>query len=217
MRNINNQKGNSDPLLIPLIATVVLLLGFAGFAVWSYTNYLDASKVEQAEIDEAVEASNAKLTEELEIAFAEREKIPTRVYTTPQSSGSVEVTYPKTWSVYAEEDDVRGTLESYLHPNYVRNIDSEEPIALRVTVNSESYSRLAEKYAQAATKGTVTVKATEVSGVTGIRVDGNIVDEFEGALVAFPLRDKTLTVWTENKSYLTDFNDIVIKNLKFVP
>jgi hypothetical protein len=62
MRILKDQRGSTDPLLIPLVVAVVLLVGAAGFGIWSYTSYLDASKVEQAEIDESIEAANAKLT-----------------------------------------------------------------------------------------------------------------------------------------------------------
>jgi len=217
MRIRLNQCGSMDPLLIPLVISIVFLVGIAGFGLWSFTSYTDASKVEQAEIDEAVEAANAKLTEDLEVAFAEREKSPTRIYTSPSSSGSVAITYPKTWSVYSEENEQKGTVEAYLHPQYVRNLNSDSPMALKMTIATKSYSNEIRRINGKATEGLVTVKAIESSGVTGVRIDGKVYEDFEGALVMFPLRDKTVTIWTENTSYLPDFNDIVLKNLTFVP
>lgn len=217
MRHKLDQRGSADPLLIPLVIAVVLLLGIASFGVWSYTKYLDANKVEQGEIDEAVASANAKLTEDLELAFAEREKSPNRVYTSPQASGSVAITYPKTWSVYSEENEQKGTVEAFLHPKYVRDRDSEAPVALKVTIENEQYSNEARNFKEMALEGVVKVKAIETSGITGIRVDGQVYKDFQGALVMFPLRDKTLTIWTENNDFIKDFNDIIIANLEFSP
>ena len=217
MRILQDQRGSTDPLLIPLVVCVVFLVGIAGFGLWSYTSYLDASKTEQTEIDEAVEAANAKLTEELEVAFAEREKAPNREYTSPQSSGSVKLTYPKTWSVYSEENETKGTVEAYAHPKYVKNINTDTPVALKMTIKNNSYENELGQYNDMAEEGEVTVKAIEVEGITGVRVDGQLDDEIQGALVMFPLRDKTLTIWTENNAYLNDFNEIVVKYLTFVP
>lgn len=217
MRINLDQRGSSDPLLIPLVIAIVFLVGLAGFGIWSYTNYVDAQKVEQAEIDEAVEAANAKLTEELEVAFAEREKQPTRVYKTPQSSGSVAITYPKTWSVYSQEDVDDGTVEGYFNRDYVRDINTDEPMALKITVDNKTYANEARKLSDQAKEGIVKVQAIEVAGVTGVRADGVVYEDFEGAMVMFPLRDKTVRIWTENAAYINDFNDIVVKNLTFVP
>lgn len=217
MRFINDQRGSTDPLIIPLAISIVILVMVSGFGIWTYTKYLDASKVEQAEIDQAVQEANAKLTEDLEVAFAEREKSPTKVYKSPQYTGSVEITYPKTWSVYTEEDERGGAVNAYLNPKEVRNIGSDAPVALRLTVKKEKYSAVAEDYAKQADAGVAKITAIEVAGTTGIRVDGQITDDFQGAVVMLPLREKTLKIWTENTSYLNDFNDIVIKNLTFVP
>jgi len=217
MRIRLDQRGNMDPLLIPLVIAIVMLIGVAGFGLWAYTSYVDASVVEQAEIDEAVQAANKQLTEDLEVAFAEREKAPNRVYTSPQSSGSVAITYPKTWSVYSEENEERGTVDSYMHPRYVKNKNSQDPFALKMTITRNSYSNEVRRYNDRAREGLVTVKATQVAGVDGIRVDGQVKRDFDGALVMFPLRDKTLTIWTENNAFLDDFNNIVVKNLTFVP
>ncbi len=217
MRINLDQRGVADPLLIPLVIAVVFLLGVAGFAAWSYTSYVDAQKVEQAEIDEAVEAAETKLTSELEAAFVEREKKPTRTYTSPQSSGSVKLVYPKTWSVYSQEDAQDGTVETFMHPNYVRDIGSDEPVALKMSVTSKDYPGEVEDYQSKAEKGEVRVKALTIAGTTGVRVDGNIVDDFDGSMVIFQVRDKTLKIWTENNSYIKDFNDIILKNLTFSP
>lgn len=217
MRIKLGQSGSADPLLIPLVVSIILLIGVAGFGIWSYTNYVDAKKVEQAEIDESVKAAEAKLTEDLEVEFAEREKQPTRTYTSPQSSGSVKLVYPKTWSVYSIENEQKGQVETFMNPQYVRDINDDSPVALKMTIDNTDYAKEAEAFGPQATEGTVKIKTITVAGTTGLRIDGNVNKEFDGAMVMFPLRDKTLKIWTENNAYINDFNDIVIKNLTFSP
>ncbi len=217
MRININQKGNFDPLLIPLVLAIVLLLAVSGFGIWSYTNYLDASETEQAEIDEAVAAAEVKLTEDLELAFAEREKLPTKTYTGPAAAGAVKIVYPKTWSVHSKENEEQGEVDSYFNPEFVRDTRDKAPVALRMSVSNSLYENEIKIFTKKAERGEVKVVTYKSNGQTGIRVDGNVEDDFTGSMVILPIRDKTLKIWTENTAFTNDFNDIVLKNLKFNP
>lgn len=217
MRFRLNQNGNMDPLLIPLVLAVVFLVGISGFGIWAYTGYMDASKVEQEEIDEAVAAAEQVLTEDLEVAFKEREKKPTRTYTSPAQSGSVKIVYPKTWSVYSEEDTENGEVHAYLNPSYVRDVNDDAPVAMKMTIENKTYSDVVEQINKDVSKGEATARAVSKEGQEGVRVDGKVFDDFEGHMVIFPLRDKTLKIWTENVEFASDFNDIMYANLTFKP
>jgi len=46
---------------------------------------------------------------------------------------------------------------------------------------------------------------------------GQIINGKKGSMVMFPLRDKTLKVWTEADQFVGDFNNSVLPNLTFVP
>jgi hypothetical protein len=61
------------------------------------------------------------------------------------------------------------------------------------------------------------IKAENVKGVTGMRFDGKVTPLYSGSVVVFPLRDKTLKIWTEIPGNVPDLNNIVLKNLTFVP
>jgi hypothetical protein len=63
----------------------------------------------------------------------------------------------------------------------------------------------------------ITISPYQVSGVSGARIDGEINKGQDGSLVVLPVRDKVLYVWTEDKTYIADFNNIVLKNLSFIP
>ena len=65
-------------------------------------------------------------------------------------------------------------------------------------------------------KGKVTAKSVTVSGIGGTRFEGQIDDEQTGSMIFIPLRDKTLTIWTESGDYTNDFNTI-IERLSVVP
>lgn len=66
-------------------------------------------------------------------------------------------------------------------------------------------------------KGDLKASSVQVSGVKGSRLDGFLKKDQEGSLVIFPLRDKTLKVWTENVEFRGDFDKIVLPGLSFVP
>lgn len=205
--------------MAPLIVAVVFIIGLVGFGLWSYTSYLDAKEVEDAEISKAVDQANEVLRDELQTEFGEREKAPYRRYISPGETGSVSISYPKTWSAYVEEDDdSTASIEGYFHPSFVPDTsDSNENFALRVSVDNSQYDREIDKYQDEIDDGDVTARSIRVSNVLGVRLDGQLDSKTVGSMVLFPLRDKTLTIWTESTKFRGDFNDIVLKNLKFTP
>lgn len=204
-----------DPLLIPLIISVVVMLGLGGFGIWSYVQYLDQRDYTDEKIAVAVTDANAAQKEELEADFAEREKEPYRRWVSPASVGSVEIQYPRTWSGYVEED-VGGSnpVDAFFHPSVVP-ADKKTQYALRLVVDETAYEKIIEDYDRELEEGTVTAKPIEISGVTGQRFDGQIERDISGALVIFPLRDKTLQIWTQSNAYVADFNSIILENLTF--
>ncbi len=217
MRN-KNQRGAIDPLLIPLIICVVIVLALAGFSVWSYGQYLDHKNNVDSKVVSAVAEAETAQQSELEAAFLQREKNPLKTYISPGSTGSITLKYPKTWSAYiVEDEDGRTPLDIHIHPSFVPSLKSEVALALRVTLEGNSYADEVEDYDGQVVKGELTAKPFRKAGVTGVRFDGNIDDELEGSLVIFPLRDKTLKIWTESTSFRDDFDNIILRNLNFIP
>jgi hypothetical protein len=210
-----NQQGNMDPLLLPLIVSVIFVVGLAGFGIWSYLQYLDQrDNVEQIVADAVSEAEVAK-QEALEAEFAEREKSPFDTWVSASSIGSIEITYPKTWSAFVDEKD-RGSkpLSGFFHPRVVPADDTTR-YALRILVDESRYTSVLEDYDDGLEDGLITATPITVAGVDGIRFDGQIDKEYKGAIVIFALRDKTVRIWTESEAYLSDFNDTIIANLTF--
>ena len=210
-----NQQGNIDPLLIPLIVSVILVIGLAGFGIWSYLQFLDQRDNTDAKIATAVAEAETRQAETLEAEFAEREKSPNVTWVSAASIGSIELTYPRTWSAYVEENDSGSKpLTGFFHPSVVPS-DSNTRYALRILVDESDYSRAISAYDDEIEDGEVTAQPITIAEVTGIRLDGQIDKDYQGAMVIFQLRDKTVRIWTESTAYLNDFNDRVIANLTF--
>lgn len=213
MRKLN-QTGILNPLVIPLLISVIVLIVASVMAVMYYGKFVDQRDNNQPRIDAAVEAAEDKQKDELEADFAEREKLPTRSYTSPSELGSVKLSFPKTWSSYVNVNGNVG-IEYYGHPNYVPAKDVN--YALRMSVISRAFSDEMKTYEAALKKGDLKATSVQVAGVKGSRLDGFLKKDQEGSLVVFPLRDKTLKVWTENVEFRGDFDKIVLPALTFVP
>lgn len=213
MRKLD-QKGIMNPLAIPLILAVLVLIVASVMAVVYYTKYVEQRDNNRPIIDAAVAEAEATQKKALEEAFTEREKLPTKIYTSPAELGGVKLMFPKTWSSYVDSSK-RGELSFYAHPNYVPadNVN----YALRMSVVDKPFAREVKSYDNAVKKGELKAGAVRTSGVTGTRLDGFLEKDQEGSMVVFPLRDKTLRVWTESKEFANDFNNIVLKGLTFVP
>ncbi len=209
-----NQKGALDPLVIPLVLSVVFLIVAGGVAVTYYSKYIEQKDQNRPIIEAAVTKAEEAQKEKLEAEFVEREKVPTKNYTSPAEFGSVKLNFPKTWSSMVSMGKT-SDIEYYGHPNYVPA--SNVNYALRMSVVKKAFAAEIKAYDSQVKKGDLKATAVQISGVTGTRLDGFLEKDQEGSMVVFPLRDKTLKVWTESKEFKGDFDNIVLKNLTFVP
>jgi hypothetical protein len=208
-----NQKGSINPLVVALVFATVLMIVASILAVVNYTNFVDQRDNNQPKIEAAVEEAEAAQKAELDAEFAEKAKQPNDTYLGPSEYGSVKMTYPKTWSVYVDKGS--NGLDFYAHPAFVPANDVN--YALRMEVISKEFSNEIKSYDSQVKKGDLKASSVKVSGISGTRLDGFLERDQEGSMVIFPLRDKTLKVWTENKEFRGDFNNIVLKKLSFIP
>ncbi len=190
------------------------------FGFWAFTERQDYktnvdAKIEEANILAVQEAETAKDAE-----FVEKEKLPTRTYTGPETYGSVSFDYPKTWSIYAEEAASGTVLDLYAFPGVVPGVDNKQSYALRVEITSNSYDSEIKRVQSAVEQGdatSVAFRPEKVPSVLGIRVDGKIANEKTGSMVILPLRDRTIKIYTELPQFTSDFNTIILPSLNFVP
>lgn len=201
-------------LIIPLIVISIVMIVATVFAVMYYGKYNEQRDHNQPIIDAAVKEAEEAQKAALEADFAEREKLPTRTYTSPAELGSVKLALPKNWSQYIEASK-SDEIEFYAHPNYVPSDGVN--YALRMSVTNRAYANEMRGYESAIKKGDLKSSSVQAAGVTGARLDGFFKKDQEGTMVVFPLRDKTLRVWTESVDFRGDFDNIVLKSFTFSP
>lgn len=211
-----NEKGD---LLIPLILVIVLLLGSLGFGVWAYLGRQDYKNNVDQKISEAVQVAEENLSIKKDAEFAEQYKLPNDIYQSPSAFGSLKITYPKTWSVYADENGNNNRpLSGYMHPKYVPG-NRETNFALRFELIGKSYESELKTYASLSRAGRTSIKGyrfPKVDSVLGSRLTGEIEGKKTGVLILMPLRDKTIRIWTEGSEFRKDFEKI-LEEFTFVP
>lgn len=199
----------------------VLLLGAIGFGVWAFMERDTYKNKTDQVVAKEVALAEQRVASEKDKEFQEKEKQPTKPYKGPSTFGSVEFNYPKTWSAHIDENGGgNAPINGYLHPDFVPGLKSGTAFALRVEVITDSYDSELKRFESKVKSGKVTVtpfRAERVPDVLGARVEGEINTGQKDIMVLFPIRDKTLKVSTESEPFYKDFNDIILKTLKFVP
>jgi hypothetical protein len=193
----------------------VILVGVAGFSIWAFMNYQDQKNNVDAKIADAVRVAKTAQQREDQTAFQEQEKLPTRKLTGPTELGAVTFDYPKTWSVYLDHNGDNNQFEAYLHPGAVPSLQSRAAYALRVSVVNASYESTLANFQQPVKEGTLKASPVSVNEVNGTRLDGKFSDSTQGSMVLFKVRDKTLRVFTESTTFVSDFDKVILPSLKF--
>lgn len=216
------ESGSINILLIPVILLSLLFIGAAVFGYWAFSGRQDYKNNVDQKIASANQAAVAAEDTKKDAQFAQDEKQPLKVYTGPSAYGGLKLSFPKTWSGYVNEDQTGDTdVDGYFYPDVVPNImNPNNSFALRVQIANQSYSSVLQQFSNMVSAKKVTVTPysfPQVSSVIGSRLDGEVVQNKQGSMVIMPLRDKTLTVWTESSDFLADFNNNILPNLTFQP
>ena len=145
---------------------------------------------------------------ELEAQFDERDKSPYLKFIGPEDYGRLEFDYPRTYSMYVANDaEEGGTYQAYLHPNYVPNVKSNGQYALQVEILNEPYETVTKKYKDNAN---LTFKSITINGQNADYFSGVLPGaDYEGYMVVFKIRDKTVVLKTNDTTFEQDFNNII--------
>jgi cytoskeletal protein RodZ len=211
----SREAGEVNPLLITNIISGLLVVILTGLMIWLFMGYNDYKNNADQKVTVAVDKAKKDQQKTDETAFLEREKVPTRTFTGPSDLGSVSFQYPKTWSTYVAKQSLE--LEAYLHPDFVPPVSNTQPFAIRVVVEDRSYDTVLKNYEPLVKKGSLRSNPVTIEGFSGIRLDGTFTKEREGSAVLFKVRDKTLTIATDASAYKNDFDNTILKSLKFNP
>jgi hypothetical protein len=213
--NTSRESGAVNPLVISNIITGLMVLVLTALTIWLWMGYTDYKNNSDQKVSVAVDQAKTDQAAADEAKFLEREKLPTRTFTGPADLGSVSFQYPKTWSAYTAKQT--NSLETYLHPETVPPIANTQPYAVRIMVEDKSYESVIKVYDALVKRGDLRSSPVTIEGYSGIRLDGKFTKEREGSVVVFKVRDKTLTIATDASAYKNDFDNTILKSLKFNP
>ena len=209
------ENGFVNGLVVSTIGLAILSVLLIGLAIWLGINYLDQKNNVDTKISTAVNEAQKKQADADEAKFLLREKQPNKTFYGPDDYGRVSFEYPKTWSVYIDDDaSSGGDFEAYLNPISVPPIDSGQLFALRVTISDRDYDESLGSYESKIKKGDLKSSSVSANGVNGTKLVGNFSEDLRGAAVLFKIRDKTLTIQTDANTFISDFNTL-IKTIKF--
>lgn len=222
MTRYNSQAGYVSGTLIGLIVVSVLLAGAVSFGVWAFMGRQDYKNNSDKKAAAAADQRQIEVEKAAAEKFAEEEKKPLTSHKAPDQYGSIEVSYPKTWSAYVIEKTSGNTpIDNYFHPHAVPDADGAgNTFALRIQVVEESYDRVVKSHESDVRTGKVAASPyalPKVSSVVGTRFDGQIERNKQGSLIVLPLRNVTIKIWTESPNYLADFDNIILPNMTFAP
>lgn len=215
------QKGAINGLLISLILVVLLLFGALGFGYWAFSGRQDYKNNSDKKVAAAVTAAQAQQQATDAKQYAEEAKNPLKKFVGPSDFGNVTLSYPKTWSGYVVTSGGSNPLDAYFQPDVVPSVNDQDNVfALRVQIIQQSYDQVVQQYSSIIQQKTATLapySLPKVPSVTGSKIDGTIATNQQGSVVILPLRNVTLKIFTQSKSFVNDFNNIILPNASFTP
>lgn len=218
----HNQNGGVNGLLVAFVLTLMLLAAAGGFGYWSYTQMVDYRDNVDEKVQVASEKAADAAVEARDKKHAEADKSPVKVYNGPASYGSLQVSFPKTWSGYVDDTGhgsaiVDGFFNSGVVPS---KDDSQSVFALRVQVVQNPYASVLQTFKSQQQAGKLKVSAYALPKqpkIVGVRVTGTLSDNKNVDMVVLPLRSQAIKIWTEGSQGVADFNKYILPNFNFSP
>lgn len=214
-----NQRGSANPLLFSTIIFAVLTVAAAGLFVWAFMNYQDYKNNSDQKVAEAVKQAQVDQKKLDNQQFEEDYKKPYTTYNGPADLGSVSFNYPKTWSVYEASNtaDDNG-LQAYFNPKVVPPVDADGQVfALQVQVKDEPYQQSLDDLSSNLEDGTLHAAPYNTNGYKGMRFTGQLDESHQGVMVLFKIRNQTLVMTVNSKTYVKELDHTILKSLKFNP
>lgn len=218
---------HKSPIIIAILA--VLLIAAVGFGSWAFSGRQDYKNNVDAKIATAVSAAQ-KAEDAKQLAnYNEQLKKPYKTFSGSATFGSISFNYPLTYSAYVDTTSSSQPIEGYFYPGVVPGIQSGTAFALRVELVTTAYNQVVGQFSSQIQQGTVTSAAyvpPKMKGVTNVQtgtlLTGAIAQDSQGntqngAMLIIPVRNTTLQIYTESTDYLSDFNNIILPSLTFVP
>ncbi len=184
----------------------ILSVTFLGLFVWKYFEWDTVRTDVDGQIDAAVAVAISENTTKLENEFVEREKYPYRTFSGPADYGSLSFEYPKTWSLYVEQDASNGgEYSAYLNPGEVQPVSANSINALRVRIITSAFDEEASHFDKLVESNQVTLTTRSVGGTLANVYSGELNTNLHGILAMFKLRDKTVFLQTDAMLFADEF------------
>ena len=205
------EQGSVNGWMVGTFGCLVLFLIAGSLAIWAYMQYSHEKNNVDSKV--AIEVAKGK-GEQAEIdqkKFSEEAKNPRIEFVGPSEYGRVSFMYPKTWSVYIENDGSnRGDYKAYLNPISVPStVSKTSRFALRLEIINKDMDAVLNEYQSRLKKGELTSSSTEFNGISATRIDGAFDKNLRGSAVLMKVRDKTIRFSTDADTFRPDFQTIL--------
>lgn len=224
----HDQEGAVTSVVLGLVLLALALVASLAFGYWAYTGRQDYKNNTDQKVAAAVTKAVKEQSDKDKADFQEKEKLPNKTFRGPATYGSVTFGYPKTWSAFVDQSQSTDPVKSLFYPDIVPSSIPQNGItpqyALRVDLVGSTYDQVLRQLDPSIKKGTlrasayVPPKMVQIPNVqTGSRFDGEIEHGIQGSMIVMKVRDKTMKVYTESPSFMSDFDNIVLSSLTFIP
>jgi hypothetical protein len=208
--NHRTQRGAASVWLITTIILAVTTIAASGFLVWALVNYFDQRDNVDSKVSLAVAEAVKEQADEDAAKFLEEEKKPNERFVGPDDYGRLQFDYPKTWSVYVEEDaSTSDDFKAYLNPGEIPPLSRTTQVALRVTIESKDYEDVVDSYQTFIRRGQLRSSTVDADGQSGTRLEGLFSNDIRGSAVIFKIRDKTVTLRSDADTFRDDFDALI--------
>ena len=192
--------GKKGSLIETIILVIVCLIAATAivFAVMFYMQYNELS-LNQEE------------------AYEENNKLPYTLFTGPSDYGTLSFYYPKTWSVYVDNDGSDNSdFIAYFAPTQVNPIkDSDSRYALRFQILRKQAEDVMKTYDNMVKKGQLTMSMfnADDNRISGSLYEGQIGKNMIGMVLVIKVNDKTAILQTDSSEVFREDFEILIKKL----
>lgn len=201
---------------ITIVILSILTVTFLGLFVWKFIEWNNAKTDVDGQIDAAVAQAVFDNTAKLENEFVEREKYPYKTFAGPGDYGSLSFEYPKTWNIYIAKDAAAGgDFEAYLNPGEVLPVNAQNINALRVIIRDNAFDNEVKRYESYVKNGKTVLSTRNVGGTLANVYTGELMNNIQGILAVFKLRDKTVLIQTDAMLFSEEYYKL-LDTVKFV-
>ncbi len=209
-----SQRGAVNKWMITAIFLILAVIGAGTATIWAVMNYTKEKNTVDTQVESAVATAKKAQADSDAANYEKQANAQTRSFAGPSDYGSLSFDYPKSWSVYVDQDGTASsggtTYAAYLNPISVPPISlPTQQFGLRVLIEQKDYNSVIASYSSLVQQGQLKSSPIKVGGQDGTRLDGNFTTDIRGSAVIFKIRDKTVTIRTDADTFDSVYNTLI--------